>query len=131
MRRIRSNYSTCIRERAKPSAQLMKGLPFFRLDSFTCPFSHMAVDFFGPIQSSSYRNRVTKKYEELFTCLVTREVHLELALSVSSTDFLLVFRHFFGIYNKPKTVHSDNGTSFMEEERELYKLIESFTLVKS
>jgi hypothetical protein len=36
---------------------------------------------------------------------------------------LLVFRRFIGLFGKPASVHSDNGTNFVGAERELNKLI--------
>jgi hypothetical protein len=113
----------CIKERAAPAAQMMSDLPAERLNSYSPPFTHVATDYFGPIETSAGRNRVVKRYGALFTCLVTRAVHLELAESLSAEDFLLVFRRFIGLYGKPASVHSDNGTNFVGAERELNELI--------
>ena len=101
----------------------MGNLPAERLNSYSPPFTHVAVDCFGPVETSAGRNRVVKRYGVLFTCLVTRAVHLELAESLSAEDFLLVFRRFIGLYGKPASVHSDNGTNFVGAERELNELI--------
>jgi hypothetical protein len=59
------------KERAVQIAQLMDDLPVVRLNSYSPPFSHMAVEYFGPIETSPGRNRVTKRYGALFTCLAT------------------------------------------------------------
>ncbi|XP_045036710.1 uncharacterized protein LOC123477439 [Daphnia magna] len=64
-----------------------------------------------------------KAVSALFTCLATRAVHIELAESLSSEDFLLVFRRFIGLFGKPATVQSDNGTNFVGAERELNDLV--------
>ncbi|XP_032784829.2 uncharacterized protein LOC116922564 [Daphnia magna] len=113
----------CIRERAAPAGQMMGDLPTVRLNSYSPSFSHVAIDYFGPLETSQWRNRVNKRYGSLFTCLVTRAVHLELAESLSSEDFLLVFRRFIGLFNKPVSVHSDNGTNFVGAERDLNDLV--------
>ncbi|XP_057378039.1 uncharacterized protein LOC130700052 [Daphnia carinata] len=123
VKRIRHNCTECIRERAAPAAQMMGEIPSERLESLASPFTHTAVDYFGPLETSPGRNRVNKRYGALFTCLVTRAVHLELAFSLSSDDFLLALRRFIGIYTKPRTVHSDNGTNFVGAERELNSLV--------
>ena len=60
----------------------------------------------------------------LLICLVTRRVFLALSESLSTDDFLLVFRRFIGIYTKPTTVHSDNGTNFVGAENELNSFIQ-------
>jgi hypothetical protein len=51
-------------------------------------------------------------------------VHLELAESLSTDDFLLVFRRFIGLYTKPTSMHSDTGTNFVGAENELNSLIQ-------
>jgi hypothetical protein len=102
---------------------MMGNLPSERLNSYSPPFTHVAVDYFGSIETSAGRNRVVKRYGALFTCLVTRAVHLELAESLSAEDFLLVFRRFIGLFGKPAPVHSDNGTNFVGAERELNELV--------
>lgn len=50
--------------------------PAKRLNSYSPPFTHVAEDYFGPIETSAYQNRVFERYGALFTCLVTRAVHL-------------------------------------------------------
>lgn len=65
------------------------------------------------------RNRTDKRYGALFTCLTTRAVYLDLAPSLSSEDFLNVFRRFIATYGTPETIHSDNGTNFVGAEKEL------------
>ena len=46
-----------------------------------------------------------------------------MAESLSTDDFLLVFRRIIGLYSKPVTVHSDNGTNFVGAENELNALV--------
>jgi hypothetical protein len=124
VKKIRQTCPVCIRERGAPVGQLMGDLPAFRLDSYSPPFSHVAIDCFGPLETSPGRNRVFKRYGVIITCLVTRGVFLALAESLSTEDFLLVFRRFIGIYTKPATVHSDNGTNFVGAENELNSFIQ-------
>ena len=78
----------------------MGDLPAFRLDSYSPQFSDVEVDYFGPLETSPGRNRVLKRDGVIITCLVTRGVFLALAESLSTDDFLLVFRRFIGIYTK-------------------------------
>jgi hypothetical protein len=54
----------------------MGDLPVKRLNSYSPPFTHVAEDYFGPIEIRADQNRVVKRYGALFTCLVTRAVHL-------------------------------------------------------
>lgn len=60
-----------------------------------------------------------KKWGCIFTCLVTRSVHLELADSLSTDDFILVLRCFVSRRGQPSEIFSDNGTNFRGADREL------------
>lgn len=124
VKKIRRTCPVCIREKSAPVGQLMGYLPAFRLDSYSLPFSHVTVDYFNPLKTSSGRNKVFKRYGVIITCLVTIGVFLALAESLSTDDFLLVFRSFICIYTKPTTVHSDNGTNFVGAENELNSFIQ-------
>jgi transposase InsO family protein len=55
---------------------------------------------------------------------VTSGVFLALTESLSTDDFLLVFRRFRGIYTKLTTVYSDNGTNFVGAENEINSFIQ-------
>lgn len=55
VKKIRRLCPVCIRERVTPAVQLMGDLPYVRLDSYTPPFSHIAIDYFGPMETSPGR----------------------------------------------------------------------------
>ena len=76
------------------------------------------------METSNYRNRVNKREGVLFTCLVTRAVYLDLAISLPTEDFILVLRRFIRLFGKPRQVLSDNGTNFFGAERGLRKEFE-------
>ena len=97
----------------------MGDLPPQRLDMLTLPFNRTSVDYFGPLTVGLNRNRTEKRYGALFTCLVTRAVYLDLSKSLSTEDFLLILRRFVGLYGRPRSINSDNGTNFFGSEREL------------
>jgi len=123
VKRVRKECAVCIKENRKPAVQQMGDMPTVRLDSFTPPFTHIAVDYFGPMEVQ--HGRGTKKvYGVLFTCLTIRAVYVDVAVSLSTPDFLNAFRRFIGVYSKPKTVHSDNGTNFVGAEKELVAAVE-------
>ena len=90
-----------------------------RVDLHCKPFTRTAVDYFGPMEIEYGQGRTAKRYGALFTCMTTRANYVELALSLSAEDFLLVFGRFIGLYTQPKIVHSDNGTNFVTAEKEL------------
>ena len=89
-----------------------------RLSVLTGPFHFTGVDYFGPIMVKVRRNTL-KRWGCLFTCLGTRAVHLELADSLETDDFILVLRNFIGRRGHSAEIHSDNGTNFVEANHEL------------
>ena len=70
------------------------------------------------------RRGVEKRWGCLFPCLVTRAIHLELADSLSTDDFLLCLRNFIGRRGHPFHMHSDNGTNFKGADAELKQCLE-------
>lgn len=65
-------------------------LPKLRVQQAT-PFSVTGVDFTGPLYVRS-ESGITKSYICLFTCAVTRAVHLEVVSDLSEKSFLQAFR---------------------------------------
>ena len=106
----------CKRMAQNLETQLMANLPEIRLAPFTPPFHHTACDYFGPIVVKVGRNKTSKHYGVLFTCLNTQAVHLELATDCSTMEFLQVLRRFFAIRGTPAVMISDNGTQFVGAE---------------
>ena len=61
-------------------------------------------------------NCTTKRYGTLFICLTTTAVHLEVATSLSTEDFLMTLCRFLALYGTPASIISDNGTDFIGEK---------------
>ena len=59
----------------------------------TCPRIYTGVDYFEPFIIKEGRKEV-KRYGALFTCLVSRAVHIEVASSLESNSFILALRRF-------------------------------------
>ena len=59
----------------------------------------------------------------LFTCLVIRAVHLEVAHHMDTDSFLMCFQRFTSSRRHPLAVFSDNGTNFVGAERELREAV--------
>ena len=85
-------------------------LPTVRVDA-VAPFEHTGVDYLGPVMvlENSYS---TKMYIALFTCLVTRAIHLELARDMSADEFLQCLIRFTCRRGTPKFLISDNAPNF-------------------
>ena len=112
----------------KVESQLMADLPQLRLAPYTRPFHYTACDYFGPYTVKVGRNKTTKHYGVLFTCLNTRAVHLELAVDCSTMEFLQVLRRFFVIRGQPAVMMSDNGIQFVGAERELREMVTGWSM---
>ena len=68
-----------------------KLIPAARLASSDPPFSHVGVDYFGPLPVQQGRSHVMK-YDCLLTCLVIQAVHIEIAHKLESDSFLCAYR---------------------------------------
>jgi transposase InsO family protein len=108
----------------------MADLPPSRQQPFTPPFLYTSCDYFGPIKVKIGRNKTTKHYGVIFTCLNTRAVHCELATDASSMELLQVLRRFFSQRRYPKLMISDNGTHMVGAEREVRQMIEGWDTSK-
>ncbi|KHJ85432.1 integrase core domain protein, partial [Oesophagostomum dentatum] len=115
-RKILRSCSICQRYNAVPYKYPQMGpLPVERVTK-SPPFSFTGVDLMGPLTIKNVNNENEKRYVALFTCLVTRMVHLELATDLSARSFLLVFKRFVSRRGVPLKIISDNGTNFRLSE---------------
>ena len=104
----------------------MADLPPSRVAPLTPPFYFTSCDYFGPYSVRIGRNKTTKHYGVIFTCLNTRAVHLDLAVDCSTMEFIQVLRRFFALRGVPSLMISDNGTQFVGAERQLREMIEGW-----
>ncbi|XP_039451578.1 uncharacterized protein LOC120430530 [Culex pipiens pallens] len=139
LRQTRSKCQECENRDSVPKPPRMSDLPHARLAAFEAPFSHVGVDYFGPIEVILGR-RVEKRWGVLLTCLTTRAVHLEIAHSLSTGSCIMALRNFMVRRGIPRTFYSDNGTNFIGSNRELReayktvdqeKLMQEFTTVET
>ena len=89
---------------------LMPPLPSERV-SVAAPFTNTGIDYFGPLYIKAKGDKQTV-WVCLYTCLVTRAVHLELMQDMSAYQFLLGFRRFIARHGKPNKVISVNASQF-------------------
>ncbi|KRX45995.1 hypothetical protein T05_15605 [Trichinella murrelli] len=84
---------TCRRKDVRPFCPLMSELPVARVEP-AIPFGHVGLDFAGPLHVQDEDRDVRKVYICLFTCMVTRAVHIEIVVDLTTTSFLAAFRRF-------------------------------------
>ena len=119
VKRILETCIPCKRHHAKPAEQLMASLPRERVDvGKNPPFTYTGVDYFGPM-SVKYRRGTVKRYGCIFTCLVTRAVHIEVAHSMDSDSFLMALHRFIARRGKPQKCSRTMGPTLWRRDKEL------------
>ena len=124
VKRILGKCVTCKRLEGKSySRPLQADLPEIRVRQ-AAPFSQVGIDFAGPlfvkqVQGGSCSSKV---YIALFSCCVTRAMHLELVCNLSAETFLGCLRRFAARRGVPNLIVSDNAKTFKAAEKALRKL---------
>ena len=122
VKRILSECFTCKRLIGKSyRAPATAALPEFRVTRAP-PFSKVGVDFAGPLYAKNGPGDMKKVYIALFSCCVTRAVHLELVDEMSAEAFKRCLRKFTARRGMPSLIVSDNAKTFQATEKDLNKL---------
>ena len=119
---LRSCGSPCNRLESRPFKSMEASpLPGFRVrQSF--PFANSAVDYAGPLLVHDVFgtcDQMNKVWVVLYTCAVTRAIHLDLVPDLSSSAFLRSLRRFIGRRGIPNLMISDNASCFKSDEVKL------------
>ena len=110
----------CRRRKATAASQIMAPLPDIRVNLPLKAFSHVAVDYGGPFITIQGRGkRREKRYLCLFTCLASREVHIEVAFGLDTNSFLNAFYRMVYRGGLPTKVLSNNGTNVVGADGEI------------
>ncbi|XP_070557391.1 uncharacterized protein [Ptychodera flava] len=116
---------TCRRVDGKPYQKpLTAPLPDYRINMVP-PFAVTGVDFTSPLFVKSTNNEETKSYVCLFTCAVSRAVHLELVPDLTTRSFMMAFRRFAARRSLPSKMLSDNASTYLSAADELHDLMNS------
>ena len=91
------------------------------------PFQVTGVDFTGALCVQALSGEC-KAYICLFTCAVSRAVHLEIVTDLTVDNFLQAFRRFVARRSLPQLLISDNGSTFLAAAEELKTLFASTEL---
>ncbi|XP_055543080.1 uncharacterized protein LOC129728652 [Wyeomyia smithii] len=117
----------CKMLKCKPKPPRMAPLPIQRLTPHLKPFSYVGINYMGPLDVTVGR-RKEKRYVAVFTCLVIRAVHLEVAYNLSTESCILAIRRFVRRRGSPVEIFTDNGTNFVGASRELQRQIEQINV---
>ena len=118
VRKVIGDCFICKNLGAAKGGQLMANLPKERVLLGDPPFTHVGVDYLGPLCVRQGLSNV-KRYGCLFICLVIRAVHIEITNSLDTDGVINALRRFTNLGGNPETIHSDNGTNFKAGEREI------------
>ena len=102
----------------------MAPLPRSRV-SFEPPFSRVGVDYTGKFMiKATLRGAAAQPCYVIFTCFVTRAIHLELVLSNEPEGFLMALKRMVSVRGMPRHIFSDNAGYFKRGEEELIETLE-------
>ena len=96
-------------------------LPEFRVKEEP-PFTYVGIDFVGPLYVKNLNSPQQKIWICLYTCWVTRAIHLDLVPDLTTNAFLRCFRRFTARRGRPSLVVSDNGRTFKPAAREITRI---------
>lgn len=117
------NCVKCRKLRGKFAYQKMANLPPDRLEPGP-PFTYVGLDTFGPWEVVTRKTRGgaanAKRWAILFTCMVSRGIHIEVVEEMSSSSFINAFKRFVAIRGKVKQIRSDRGTNFVGATDDLH-----------
>ncbi|XP_071043834.1 uncharacterized protein [Parasteatoda tepidariorum] len=111
------NCNLCKKFRAKPFTQDEAPLPPDRIKQVH-PFEVAGIDYAAPLYVKSI-NGMKKDNISLFTCAVTRAVHLELTEDLTTKTFRLAFRKFVSRRGLCRKLYSDNAKTFKRAKIEI------------
>ncbi|XP_077550625.1 uncharacterized protein LOC144163775 [Haemaphysalis longicornis] len=117
----------CRRRRLKAETAPVAPLPRDRITEAD-PFSVVGIGFCGPLYCQSSHPEYGKAYIVVFSCAVTRAIHLELSSGMTASRFLLALRRFISRRGVPTTINSDNALTFHLCARSLHTMSEAAVL---
>ena len=122
VKRILSRCLVCRKAQGKScGTPPIAALPDFRVREVP-PFSRVGIDFAGPLFVKGVSGEMEKVYIVLFSCCVTRAIHLDLITDMSTTAFIRCLRKFAARRGSPALIVSDNAKTFKSANKVLKKL---------
>ena len=100
---VRSIKFKCVKRRklaVQPTQPHMADLPKERVEGNVYPFKSTGIDYFGPFEVTVLR-RPVKHGCCLFTCLVTRAVHIKVLNGLDTDSCMMAVTRFMARRGKP------------------------------
>ena len=127
VKRIISKCVICRRYEGMPyKAPPPPPLPSFRVTEWP-PFTFTAVDYAGPLSvcpdHTIHALCDQKVWVCVYTCCVTRAVHIEIVTNLSSQSFLRSFKRFTSRRGLPHKIISDNASTFKSATKVINEVV--------
>ncbi|XP_068712807.1 uncharacterized protein [Montipora foliosa] len=111
---VRSTCWGCKQFRALPVRAPPPGLLPKERTVISGAFEVIGTDFAGPILYKLRNKREGKAYLVIFSCSLSRAVHLELATNLETTKFLSCLKRLIARLGRLSVIYSDNGSTFVK-----------------
>ncbi len=119
-KKVRNDCQMCRLRERRAMRQEMGRLPIERLKPAP-PFNYTMLDLFGPytIRGEVQKRVSSKAWGVIFTDLVSRAVHIEIACGYDTSNFMLALRRFVSIRGWPQKIFSDPGSQLTCADKEI------------
>ena len=88
-------------------------------------FQVIGLDFAGPIMFKKGYSKQNKSYILLFTCSLSRAIHLELVPNQTTEEFITTFKRLIARTGAPEKIYSDKAKTFVASWKWVKKLNKS------
>ncbi len=122
IKRYKNRCLICRRYDGKRLEPSIAPLPKERMDVLARPFSHVAMDGFGPLQIKTKNGKLKKCWVLLFTCYLTRGINMEILEDLSCSSFVKALRLHISIRGAPVTLRLDNLSSHIKMSHQITAL---------
>ena len=125
VRKIRKSCYRCRLLNRRNAQQMMAPLPDTRVLP-TPAWTFTSLDLFGPLEHSDMvRKRLKEKcWGVLFTCRVSRAVHLDLTQGYDTDSLLQAIRRFMSLRGAPREFLADQGSQIIACSKEIAGVLE-------
>ena len=124
VKKVLKSHFQCRKHEGKPYNPSPSGaLPEFRVTQAP-PFSRVGGDFAGTFFVKEKGGKVSKTYLALFSCCITRALHLDLVEYLTAFTFINCLRRFSARRGTPRIVVSDNAKTFKSTAKPPERLLQ-------
>ena len=125
VKRIRKNCHGCKRFQVTAFAEPPPGLLPLDRTTGSRAFQVIGVDYAGPLVYKTRFNRLKKAYILLFSCSLTRAIHLQGLQEQTTEEFIRALKLFIARRGRPQKIYSDNAKTFTAAAKWIKNVVNS------